>query len=45
MDERGMWDLFLETGVPEYYLLYRAMRTEAGNVSEDKRACSQGNAL
>lgn len=45
MDERGMWELFLETGIPEFYLMYRAMRAEAKNVSKDAWACSQGNPL
>ncbi len=45
MDKQGMWELFLETGLPEYYLMYRAIRTEARDVSENKRTCSQGSTL
>lgn len=36
MDAQNYWQLFLETGAPEMYLLYnRARRQEYENVLED----------
>ena len=37
MNARDYWELFLETGAPEAYLLYsRALKMEAMHVSDDK---------
>ena len=39
MDTCDYWQLFLETGVPEYYLLYsKAMKMEARDVPDDTGA-------
>lgn len=45
MNERSMWHLFMETGIPEYYLLYRAMKAETFDVSEDDGLGSAGDGL
>lgn len=46
MDSQNLWQLFLETGAPEVYLLYqKAMRTEATHVFEDPGAGVTGNNL
>ena len=46
MKATDYWRLFLETGAPEYYLLYqRARKMEAPNVSDDPGHCPQGNGL
>ena len=35
MDAQAYWQLFIETGAPEVYLMYtRAMKTEESDVSE-----------
>ena len=33
MDEKQLWKLFLETGAPEAYLLYRQSKTNAPDFS------------
>ena len=46
MESREYWKLFMETGAPEYYLLYQhAMKQEAPHVSDDPGHCPQGNGL
>ena len=45
MKAEAMWSLFLETGLPEYYLMYRAARAETTNVSEDKGPGFAGSGL
>ena len=45
MNARDYWQLFLETGAPEAYLMYsKAMKMEAGNVFDDSgnRTASHG---
>ena len=37
MDAQSYWELFLETGAPEIYMLYRAQKSEDSHVPEDKR--------
>lgn len=40
------WQLFLETGAPEAYLLYSKMlKSEAGYVYDDPGSCPAGNGL
>ena len=40
------WQLFLETGAPEAYLLYSNQRkTEAKHVYDDSGYCSAGHGL
>lgn len=45
MNERSMWHLFMETGIPEYYLIYRAMKAETLYVSEDEGTGPAGDSL
>jgi hypothetical protein len=46
MDARDYWTIFLETGLPEAYMLYsRAKRMETSNVSNDKSTGPAGNRL
>ena len=41
MNSYDIWNLFLETGLPEYYLAFQAMkRTEDKNVSENTGTCA-----
>ena len=40
------WNMFLETGAPEMYLLYtRALKMEAANVSDHEGAGAAGHGL
>lgn len=44
MDSQFAWQVFLETGAPEMYLLYnQAKKMENGNVLEDQRSGIAGN--
>ena len=46
MNAQDYWHLFLETGVPEYYLLYsQAMKMEARDVSDDTGTGAAGYGL
>ncbi len=46
MNANNCWQLFLETGAPELYLMYtQAKRTEGANVSEDTGTCSAGECI
>ena len=46
MNAQDYWQLFLETGVPEYYLLYsRKAKMEARDVSDDTGAGAAGHGL
>ncbi|MBQ7331371.1 MAG: hypothetical protein IJW94_06235 [Oscillospiraceae bacterium] len=46
MEAKDYWNLFLETGAPEAYLLYnRALKMEAKGVSEDTRPYITGYGL
>ena len=46
MNAKDYWRMFLETGVPEYYLLYsKAMKMEASDVSDDPGAGAAGHGL
>lgn len=46
MNAQDYWQLFTETGVPEYYLLYsRAMKMEASHVLDDTGAGAAGHGL
>ena len=46
MEAQDYWRLFMETGVPEYYLLYRkAMKMEARDVPDDTGAGAAGYGL
>lgn len=45
MQAEAIWNLFLETGVPEYYLMYRKVRAEMNHVPEDKGLGPAGSGL
>ena len=46
MNAQNYWQLFLETGAPEMYLLYnQAKRQENENVPENTRTCDTGNRI
>ena len=46
MDARSYWQLFLETGAPEMYLMYTQMRKqETNNVFEDTRLGDPGHSV
>ena len=46
MTSKDYWQVFLETGAPEAYLMYtRALKSEAIHVSEDTGAGSAGYGL
>lgn len=46
MESKMIWQLFVETGAPEMYMLYnKARKTEEAHVSDDSRTCSAGHDL
>ena len=46
MGSAELWNLFLETGAPEMYLLYsKALKMEDHHASEDKGTCGSGYGL
>lgn len=45
MNATDYWQLFLETGAPEMYLLYRKNQTEETHVFDDSGHRSQGHGL
>ena len=46
METADYWKFFLETGAPEYYLLYqRSLRMEAQHVSDDPGHRPAGHGL
>jgi len=46
MRSQDYWQIFLETGAPEMYLLFnRARKMETGYVLDDPGACTSGNEL
>ena len=46
MNAQDYWQLFLETGVPEYYVLYsEAMKMEAGHVPDNTGVGPAGHGL
>ena len=46
MESADYWKIFMETGAPEYYLLYqRAAKMEACHVSDDPGRCPPGDGL
>lgn len=46
MDAMAYWQLFLETGAPELYLMYhRARKTEDGHVLDDQGTGASGVSL
>lgn len=46
MNAADFWQIFLETGAPEAYMLYNsALRMEEGCVSDDSRNCAESHGL
>lgn len=46
MPSQDYWNLFLETGMPEAYLMYKSvLKTESANVLDDSRPGSTGHGL
>ena len=46
MPSQDYWNLFLETGMPEAYLMYKSvLKTERANVLDDSRPGSTGHGL
>ena len=46
MNAGDYWNMFMETGAPEIYLLYtKAVKTEAQNVSKNKSTGPSGNSV
>lgn len=46
MLSQDYWNLFLETGLPEMYLMYKsAVKMERSHVPEDSRPGSAGHSL
>lgn len=46
MNAQDYWNIFIETGAPEMYLLYnKVRRMEALDVSQNPGACSSGLGL
>ena len=46
MNAKDYWQIFLETGAPEFYLLYhKAQKMENINVLDGSRIGSEGNSL
>ncbi len=46
MEKKDYWQLFLETGAPEFYMLYtHENRMEKAHVSDDPGAGAAGNGL
>ena len=44
METKDYWQLFIETGAPEMYLLYaRQQKLEATHVFDGPGNCAQGN--
>jgi CHASE3 domain sensor protein len=45
MEAENLWRCFLETGAPEYYLLYKAAKAEGTHVFENPGACAAGGSV
>lgn len=46
MQSHDLWNLFLETGMPEAYLLYKSvLKAEKANVLDDSGSCFTGHSL
>lgn len=46
MNSQDYWQIFMETGAPEMYLLYQnARKTEISNVLDDTGSCASGHQL
>ena len=45
MNALDYWQLFMETGAPEAYLMFKSMKTEGKHVSDDPGDRSPGYGL
>ena len=46
MDAKHIWQLFVDTGAPELYMLYNKVRNaEENHVSNDSRACTESHTV
>ena len=46
MNSQALWQMFLDTGAPEMYLLYnKARQMEEAHVFDDSRACIESHGL
>lgn len=46
MDSQTIWQMFLDTGAPEMYLLYnKARKMEASNVLDNTRTCVKSHSI
>ena len=46
MNTQDYWEIFLETGAPEFYLLYNnARKMERSHVFDDSGPCATGHSL
>jgi len=46
MNAQDYWNIFLETGAPEVYLLYaQSLKMEENHVLDDAGACPTGHGL
>ena len=46
MPSQDYWNLFLETGLPEAYLIYKSvLKAENSHVSDNSRPGSPGNSI
>lgn len=46
MDSKCAWEIFMQTGAPEMYLLYSELKGKEGaNVSQGARTCTAGDQL
>ena len=46
MNAKDYWNFFMETGMPEYYLLYQnALKLEENHVLDNPGHCAQGYRL
>lgn len=46
MEAKDYWQMFMETGVPEYYMMYsKAQKTEGVHVPDDTGSGAAGHGL
>ena len=45
MDAKDYWQLFMETGVPEYYMMYKAQKMEGVHVPDNTGSGAAGHGL
>ena len=46
MNAQDYWQMFMDTGAPEFYLLYNnARKTENANVLDSSGPCAAGDSL